>query len=145
MSNLRAIGKWLFIQLDKRAEQSQGGILFAEQWQTPEGSGRVVYAGRGWHDRKGNFIPMDVQVGQRVAFRWFDAQRFERQLEWEGQRYCLLQRDELVGIVENDECQRKQGSLDTCAANACVCHAGEVSETTQTRPAEPQEAEAMVD
>jgi chaperonin GroES len=91
---LRVIRNKVLVKLDEPPVKTPGGILFNSNWQTPAGSGTVVSVGPGLVNRRGVRIPVDVNVGQRVAFRWLDG----KEIEWQGGIYKVLNDDELHGV-----------------------------------------------
>lgn len=97
---LKAVGRWVLVELDESPGVSPGGILIPELAQKPVGTGFVVTCGRGYYNNRGGFVEMQVKPGDRVSFKWFDAQRIDREVRWGGNILRALRDDEIVGIVE---------------------------------------------
>lgn len=99
---LKAVGRWLLIEVDKKSLKTDGGLFLSDVHTMPEGTGRVIYAGRGHYNKKGNFVETPVKEGDRVAFKWFDAQQLHRRIKWEGKDLVAMKDDEIVGVVEQE-------------------------------------------
>lgn len=97
---IQAVGRKVMIEVEQKTLKTTGGIFLSDVHTLPEGVGRVVSVGRGWYNHKGNFVENPVHVGDRVAFRWFDAQQDWRKIKWRDKEYTFLNPDEIYVIVE---------------------------------------------
>ena len=96
----RAVGQKVFIRPDPNEETTASGIIKPLAWQHPPCSGRVVACGRGTYTRRGEFVPVDLKLGDRVAYRWLDAEQITSTIEWNGEKLKVLNADQLIGVVE---------------------------------------------
>lgn len=102
VQTLRAVGQKVFIRPDKVEEKTLTGIFLTPSYQPPPCSGVVVACGPGRYNRKGIFIPTDLKPGDRVSFRWIDAEQINSTVKWNGEELKVLNADELVGLVEKE-------------------------------------------
>jgi chaperonin GroES len=102
---LRAIRDKVIIRRLKQPEVVGSGILIAHpDWQPPPDEGIVVAVGPGRRStRTGEIIPTSVQVGQKVAFKWMEAEQAGRSIKWEGEELKVLDEGQLCGIVEEEK------------------------------------------
>lgn len=96
MLKLKPTGDKILVEPLPPPPKSAGGIMFADQYQLPSGTGRVVAVGPGKYNRKGVLVPVDVQPGDVVQYRWVDG----REVEWEGVAYKILSAEEVIGVEE---------------------------------------------
>lgn len=98
---------------DKQDAKTAGGILLPEHYRLPPGAGTVMAVGPGrwnggeWCPTCGRrhpvqFQPMDLKVGDRVAYRWIDVGQ-ARYWEHERKTYIFLRRHEIAGIIMQEE------------------------------------------
>jgi chaperonin GroES len=72
-------------------QKSKGGILLPESSQEKPRQGKVVAAGPGKLDQRGNLIPMEVKEGDEVLFSSYSGTEFE-------ENYLILSEDDLLGV-----------------------------------------------
>ncbi|PDS44695.1 co-chaperone GroES [Rhizobium anhuiense] len=83
----------------RRAEgdvKSKGGIIIPDAAKEKPQEGDVVAVGPGLRDSKGNLIPLDVKVGDRILFgKWSGAE-----VTIEGEILLIMKETDIMGIVE---------------------------------------------
>lgn len=97
--NLKPTGNKVLVEPFPPPEKSTGGIMLPTQYQLPSGVGRVLAVGPGKYNRKGVLVPVDLQPGDVVQYRWIDG----REIEWDGKMLKILTTDELIGVNEAGE------------------------------------------
>jgi chaperonin GroES len=80
----------------KNDEQTISGIIIPEVAKEKPLEGVIVATGQGKFDETGKFVPMTVEVGQKVMVSKYGG----IELEFEGEQYLLLKEDEILGILD---------------------------------------------
>lgn len=92
MINFRAVGQKVFIRPDPDEGKTPGGIIIASAWQHPPCAGTVVAAGPRAQEH--------FKVGDRVAYKWTDGEQLGATVEWQDERFKVLNVDQIIGVVE---------------------------------------------
>ncbi len=80
----------------RAAEQiSEGGIIIPDDSQEKPAEGTVVAIGKGMLGSDGEFIPMEVQVGDKVLFSRYAG----TEIEVGGEEYLILSEQEVLGVM----------------------------------------------
>ena len=85
--------------LVKRLEAEQktaGGIIIPDTAKEKPQEGKIIAAGPGKRDEKGNLIPMDVKAGDRVLFTKWAGTEFKL----DGREYMIMKEDDILGVIE---------------------------------------------
>ena len=93
---IRPLGNRILV---KRSEMktSKGGILLPETAKEKPRQGEVVAVGPGKCDEKGNFKPLEIQVGDLVLFSSYSGTEVKTE-EGEGD-FLILSEDDVLGIL----------------------------------------------
>ena len=84
-------------------ERTAGGIIIPDTAKEKPQQGEVVAVGPGGRDEKGNLVPVDVHVGDRVLFgKWSGTE-----VKIEGVEYLIMKESDILGVLEEGEAQRK--------------------------------------
>jgi chaperonin GroES len=84
-------------------ERTAGGIIIPDTAKEKPQQGEVVAVGPGGRDDKGNLVPVDVRVGDRVLFgKWSGTE-----VKIEGVEYLIMKESDILGVLEEGEAQRK--------------------------------------
>jgi len=96
MKNIRPLSNRVLI---KRAEPktSKGGIILPDAAQEKPKEGSVIAVGPGKLNDKGDLIPMNVKVGDKVLFSTYAG----TEVELDREKYLIIAEDELFGILNN--------------------------------------------
>ena len=85
--------------LVKRVEEEQktkGGIIIPDTAKEKPMQGEVLAVGPGVRDEKGQLVPLDVQVGDRVLFgKWSGTE-----IKLDGEEYLIMREDEVLAVLE---------------------------------------------
>lgn len=92
--NIKILGARVAVLQDK-VEEQVGSILLPDQSKVPQRSGVVVAVGTGMMNFKGERIPMDVSVGDRVI--WADLGGVPVTVD--GQEYLVINQNHILAIV----------------------------------------------
>lgn len=92
LTSLRAVGSKVWIRPDPEQGKTESGIILASAWQHPPCAGTAVAVGPR--------AELDIKVGDRVAYRWIDAEQAGATIEWQDEKFKVLNVEQLVGVVE---------------------------------------------
>lgn len=93
---LRPLGDRLVVEPIEQEERTAGGIILPETAKEKPQEGKVLAAGPGRRDEDGNYIPMDVKVGDRVLY----AKYAGTEVKLEGKKLLILKESDVLAIVE---------------------------------------------
>jgi chaperonin GroES len=96
--NLKPLADRVVVEPVEQEEMTSGGIVLPETAKEKPQKGVIVAVGAGRRDDKGNVIPVDVKVGDRVLFARYAGT--EIKLE-SGQRVLVLRENDILAVVES--------------------------------------------
>jgi chaperonin GroES len=94
--NVRPLRDRILLERIEEEEQRVGGIIIPDTAKEKPQQGRVVAAGKGRVNDKGDVFPLDVQVGNTVLFGKYAG----TEIKIEGKEYLILREEDILGIVE---------------------------------------------
>jgi chaperonin GroES len=83
-------------RLEEEEAKSPGGIIIPDTVKEKPQKGIVVAVGPGRLDEKGNRIPMEVKVGDKVIF----AKYAGSEVKIGGEEYLIMREDDILAVVE---------------------------------------------
>ena len=95
--NLKPLGDRLVIKPIEQDEQTTTGIFLPESAKEKPQQGKVVAAGPGARNEKGERLNMEVKVDDTVLY----ARYAGTSIKLEGQEYLILKETDVLAIVEN--------------------------------------------
>ncbi|MBO9368762.1 MAG: co-chaperone GroES [Chloroflexi bacterium] len=93
---LKPLGDRVVVEPIEQEEVTPGGIVLPETAKEKPQQGFVKAVGPGTRDEKGNRIPLDVKVGDRVLFAKYAGSEFKV----EGKKLLILRESDIMAIVE---------------------------------------------
>jgi len=93
---IKPISDHILIEPIKEEEKTKTGILLPDTAEKEPEQGKVVAVGPGKKDKKGNIIPLEVKVGDKVLFRSFGPHQFKA----DGKEYLIAKEEEILAIIE---------------------------------------------
>ncbi len=93
---LRPLGDRLVVEPIEQEERTAGGIILPETAKEKPQEGKVLAAGPGRRDEDGDYIPMDVKVGDRVLY----AKYAGTEVKVDGKKLLILKESDVLAIVE---------------------------------------------
>lgn len=93
---LKPLGSRLVIEPIEPEEQTTSGIFLPETAKEKPQQGKVVAVGPGERDKKGERIPMAVQVGDVVLYGKYAG----TEIRFNGQKYLILKEYDALAILE---------------------------------------------
>lgn len=93
---VRPLRDRLLVERIEEQEQKVGGIIIPDTAREKPQQGRVVAAGSGRVNDKGDVFPMDVKVGDAVLFGKYAG----TEIKVDGREYLILREDEIFGVLD---------------------------------------------
>ena len=76
--------------------KSAGGIIIPDTAQEKPMEGEVVAVGGGARNEKGEIVPMDVRVGDRILFgKWSGTE-----VKMNGEELLIMKESDIMGVIE---------------------------------------------
>lgn len=94
--NVRPLRDRILVTRLEEAEQRIGGIIIPDSAKEKPQQGRVVAAGRGRVNDKGDIFPLDVKVGDTVLFGKYTG----TDIKIDNVEYLILREEEVLGVIE---------------------------------------------
>ncbi len=83
------------IELLQNDEKTIGGIIIPDTAQTKQNKGKVVAVGKGARDKDGNFIPMELKVGDEVLFSEWN----QTKVKIDGKELLIMKESEIICVL----------------------------------------------
>lgn len=107
MPTLRPMGPWVLVKVEPFDEKSKGGVYLPDGNAEERGgyrTAKVLAVGPGFYNEgrkamKAKYAPLDLKVGDRVAFRGFlhDVNKHHQGLDTPDK--SLIHANDIVGVV----------------------------------------------
>ena len=95
--NLKPLSNHLFIEAIEEEKMSKSGIVLPDTAEKEKPvKGKIVAAGPGKLNEKGERMPMSVKVGDIVLFKKYGPDEFEL----DGKKYLVGDEDDILAIIE---------------------------------------------
>ena len=96
ISKVQPLGDRIFVKISSSEETTAGGILLPDTAKEKPQMGEVVAVGAGQVNKKGQRIPLDVKVGDKVLYSKYAG----TDLKMGGEDYILLTERDILATVE---------------------------------------------
>ncbi len=94
--NLKPLGDRLVVEPIEQEEKTASGIILPETAKEKPQEGNVLAVGPGRRDEKGERIPMDVKVGDRVLY----AKYAGTEVKTDDKKLLILKESDILALVE---------------------------------------------
>jgi len=94
--SIKPLGNRVVVEPIEQEEMTAGGIVLPETAKEKPQQGLILAAGAGERDDDGDYIPMEVKVGDKVLF----AKYAGTELKLDGKKLLILRETDLLGIIE---------------------------------------------
>ncbi|MCX7818490.1 MAG: co-chaperone GroES [Kiritimatiellae bacterium] len=81
----------------EEAEQKKGGIIIPDTAKEKPTTGKVIAIGTGKIDEKGNKIPFNVKVGDKVLMPKYGG----TEVKLDDKEYQIIREEDILGIVKD--------------------------------------------
>jgi chaperonin GroES len=92
---LKPLGGRVIVEPIEQEEMTSGGIILPETAKEKPQEGNVLAVGPGDRDDKGERVPMDVKVGDKVLFAKYSG----TEIKLEGRKLLIMRESDLLAIV----------------------------------------------
>ena len=93
----------LLVRRIEEDEKTSGGIIIPDTAKEKPMQGDVLAAGPGARNDKGELVPLDVKVGDRILFgKWSGSE-----VKIDGEDLVIMKESDVLGIVESAKASRK--------------------------------------
>lgn len=83
------------IQPIEQEEKTTGGIIIPDTAKEKPLQGKVIAVGKGNKDKDGNYIPLDVKVGDKVLYgKWGGTE-----VKVDGKEFIIMKETDIMGII----------------------------------------------
>ncbi len=93
---MRPLRDRVLVERIEEQEQRIGGIIVPDTAKEKPQQGRVVAAGKGRVNDKGEVFPLDVKPGDTVLFGKYAG----TEVKIDGKEYLILREEEILGVTE---------------------------------------------
>ena len=96
MSKLHPLGDHIIVKRSKPEEVTKSGIVLPSSSSDKSEQGEVVAIGPGKLNEKGERVPMDVKVGDKVIFKSYSLQ----DIKVDGEEVSWVSQEDIIAIIE---------------------------------------------
>jgi chaperonin GroES len=93
--SLKPLGNRIIVEPAESEEVTAGGIVLPETAKEKPQKGTVLAIGPGERDDDGDYIPMEVKVGDTVLFAKYSG----TEIKLDGKKLLILRESDLLAIV----------------------------------------------
>jgi chaperonin GroES len=93
--SLKPLGNRVVVEPLEQEDVTAGGIFVPETAKEKPQQGNVLSAGPGDRDEDGDYIPMDVKVGDKVLFAKYSG----TEMKLDGKKLLVMRESDLLAIV----------------------------------------------
>jgi chaperonin GroES len=84
-------------------EKTAGGIIIPDTAKEKPQEGEVVAVGPGARNEKGEIVPLDLKVGDRILFgKWSGTE-----VKLDGEELLIMKESDIMGVIETDVAAKK--------------------------------------
>jgi chaperonin GroES len=93
--SFKPLGGRVLVEPTEQEEVTAGGIVLPETAKEKPQQGKVLAAGPGDRNDKGERVPMDVKVGDLILFAKYSG----TEVKIDGKKLLIMRESDLLGIV----------------------------------------------
>ncbi|HEX8900416.1 MAG TPA: co-chaperone GroES [Vitreimonas sp.] len=103
MASFRPLHDRVLVKRVKEEEKTRGGIIIPETAQEKPQEGEVVAVGPGTRDEDGEYIKLDVKVGDRILFgKWSGTE-----VKVDGEELLIMKESDILGVIETKKAKKE--------------------------------------
>lgn len=94
---IKPIGASILVKPEAPEEVTKSGLVIASSASAGERPqrGEVIALGTGKLDEKGNKMPFNVEVGQKIVFKKYSPD----EIELDGEKYLIMQEEDILAVL----------------------------------------------
>ncbi|MCM8819059.1 MAG: co-chaperone GroES [Candidatus Omnitrophica bacterium] len=93
---IRPLGDRVVVEPLEAEEKTKGGIILPDTAKEKPQEGKVVAVGKGKVNEKGELVPIEVKVGDKVLYGKYSG----TEVNIDDKQYIILREDDILAIVE---------------------------------------------
>jgi chaperonin GroES len=93
---LKPLGGRVIVEPIEQEEMTPGGIILPETAKEKPQEGKVLAAGPGERNEKGERIPMELKVGDKVLFAKYSG----TDIKMDGKKLLIMRESDILAVVE---------------------------------------------
>jgi chaperonin GroES len=101
--NLKPLGDRIVVKPVEEEERTKGGIVLPDTAKEKPQEAEVVAVGPGARNEKGERVPMEVKVGDRVIYAKYSGTEFKQ----EDEDYLILRESDVLAIVVREKAKAR--------------------------------------
>ena len=94
--NFKPLGDRILVKTSEKKEEVKGNILIPETAKEKPQEGSVIAVGKGKMDKDGNFIAVEIKVGDTVLYGKYSG----TECKLNGEEYMIMGQDDVLGILD---------------------------------------------
>lgn len=94
--NLKPLGDRVILKQDEAEVTTASGLFLASDAKEKPQTGTVLAVGEGKLDKDGNFVPVQVKVGDKVIYGKFGG----TEITLDGENVLILRGDDIYAVFE---------------------------------------------
>ena len=93
--NIRPLYDRIVVKRLEEKEQVQGGIIIPDTAKEKPQEGEVVAVGKGKRSDKGDIVPLELEVGNKILFGKYSGS----DIKVDGNEYLIMREDEVLAVI----------------------------------------------
>lgn len=93
--NIRPLYDRIVVKRLEEKEQVQGGIIIPDTAKEKPQEGEVVAVGKGKRNDKGDIVPLELEVGNKILFGKYSGS----DIKVDGDEYLIMREDEVLAVI----------------------------------------------
>ena len=93
---LKPLGGRVIVEPIEQEEMTPGGIILPETAKEKPQEGKILAAGPGDRNEKGERIPMELKVGDKVLFAKYSG----TDIKMDGKKLLIMRESDILAVVE---------------------------------------------
>jgi len=90
------LGDRVAVELTEQEEKTAGGIFIPDTAKEKPSQGVIIAVGNGARDDKGNLIPMELKIGQKILFgKWAGTE-----ITIDGKKLMVMKVNDIIGVIQ---------------------------------------------
>ena len=94
---LKPLGGRVIVEPIEQEEMTPGGIILPETAKEKPQEGKVLAAGPGERNEKGERVPMELKVGDKVLFAKYSGS----DIKMDGKKLLIMRESDILAVVES--------------------------------------------
>ena len=95
MSSIRPLGERIIVKPAPSEEKTAGGLYIPETAKEKPQKGEVIAVGPGHKSEDGEYLPMEVKVGDKVLYGKYSG----TELKLDGEVYLIIKESDILAVL----------------------------------------------